>query len=695
MPGNLEHSQHSLKAVGVEASDLHEWMDRPWRELGPDHRFLRHDPSDPPEWAVRRYGLDTAQRVMEDHVRLDDHDFLEEMRGLLVRELAAEVRDCIRRRVEATVRDVGERYIVLDCGGQRFQEGVGVGVVIGDKIEPLGFVVSTEGFLSVSTRGQTKLIIGDVIDICEDNAITIRIQLNLMDRIKARQLNLDETPALMKVFGSTTAQRCLRVEPSSVMSVDGEHRLDDSQIDVLEAILGLEQGEVMTVVGPPGSGKTEVIAKAAQELVRRGERVLICSHTNRAVDNALVKLPVESALRLGMPERMLRAVLPYTLGEKAKGALGERVTKLDSRIEDIKVILGSLAGYSDIERTGSLRDELFTLLRERNTMIVDEREAQLRKARVVGATLAFISTPLLAREAFDVVLIDESSQVPLFLALLGMLRARKWVLIGDHNQLLPIFRTVRDKTLLRRLSSFCYFQSRFRDSSRWLLWHYRSNPKIIAFPNMYIYEGRIRVHPSCSGITLKVKGEQVPDYLRPDKPTVFIDVPGVEGSKDGSRFNSLETEAVERVLSDLLEAGVPAGSVGVITPFRAQVKAIRASLPRRGFEVNTVDSYQGREKEVIVFSATCTRGMGFVEDVNRLNVALTRARRKLIVVGNSESLGNRRGLLGQYLEYAAHNRCIYRFEDRAVRFQKSLPISGLTHTSNSFHTQLDANTSRV
>jgi superfamily I DNA and/or RNA helicase len=76
------------------------------------------------------------------------------------------------------------------------------------------------------------------------------------------------------------------------------------------------------------------------------------------------------------------------------------------------------------------------------------------------------------------------------------------------------------------------------------------------------------------------------------------------------------------------------------------VKTIRAQLPRRGFEVNTVDSYQGREKEVIVFSATGTRDMGFVEDANRLNVALTRARRKLIVVANSESLGLHRGLLG-------------------------------------------------
>jgi superfamily I DNA and/or RNA helicase len=185
------------------------------------------------------------------------------------------------------------------------------------------------------------------------------------------------------------------------------------------------------------------------------------------------------------------------------------------------------------------------------------------------ARLALISTPLLNKEAFDTVLIDEASQVPLFLALLGMLGARKWVVIGDHNQLLPIFRTVGDKTLLRRLSSFCYLQNRFRDHSRWLLWHYRSNPGIIELPNTHVYGGRIRVHPSCWENTLNVTGESYPDYLRPDKPLVFIDVPGTEATEEGSRFNNLEIEAVEKVLTDLLEAGVPSGSIGVNRPLQS------------------------------------------------------------------------------------------------------------------------------
>ena len=309
---------------------------------------------------------------------------------------------------------------------------------------------------------------------------------------------------------------------------------------------------------------------------------------------------------------------------------------------------------------------MFSLLRERGMLMARERENQLRKARVVGATIAYISHPLLSSERFDTVLIDESSQVPLFLALLAMLRAGKWVLIGDHNQLLPIFRTTKDKVLLRRLSSFCFFKERFKDSSRWLTWHHRCNPGIIDFPNRHVYNGKMKIHPSCSGITLNVKRESLPNYLRPDKPAVFIDVKGEESPDGGSRFNDEEIKAVGKILADLLEAGVPAGSVGVITPYRAQVKAIKSQLPRRGFEVNTVDSYQGREKEVIVFSATSTRGMGFVEDVNRLNVALTRPRRKLIVVGNQTSLSRYEGLLDKFVEETSSIGCLYEYSEGKV-----------------------------
>jgi superfamily I DNA and/or RNA helicase len=108
---------------------------------------------------------------------------------------------------------------------------------------------------------------------------------------------------------------------------------------------------------------------------------------------------------------------------------------------------------------------------------------------------------------------------------------------------------------------------------------------------------------------------------------VFTDVPGAEDPEGGSRFNTLEVTAVERVLLDFPEARIPP-DIGVIAPHMVQVKAIRVLFPRRGFEVSTLDSYQGREKDVIVFSATYTRDTRFLDDVNRINVAPYLERRK-------------------------------------------------------------------
>ena len=109
---------------------------------------------------------------------------------------------------------------------------------------------------------------------------------------------------------------------------------------------------------------------------------------------------------------------------------------------------------------------------------------------------------------------------------------------------------------------------------------------MIEFPNRHIYYGALSIYHSCSGINLRVKGEALTDYLRPEKLTVFTDAPWVRRHRGWLQVDTLEVAAVGRVLLDLPEAGVPPGSVGVIAPHRVQYRAIRAQFPRRGFEVS-------------------------------------------------------------------------------------------------------------
>ena len=144
--------------------------------------------------------------------------------------------------------------------------------------------------------------------------------------------------------------------------------------------------------------------------------------------------------------------------------------------------------------------------------------------------------------------------------------------------------------------------------------------------------------------------------MDPEKPVVFISVNGTERYDiSNSKYNEKELQTVSKIVQELINHGVKHKDIGIITPFRAQRHKIKSKIKKRNLEVNTVDSYQGREKDVIIFSITGTSSFDFIEDENRLNVAFTRARKKLIVIGNRDSILHHSpyGLLSDYIQYAA------------------------------------------
>jgi superfamily I DNA and/or RNA helicase len=235
-----------------------------------------------------------------------------------------------------------------------------------------------------------------------------------------------------------------------------------------------------------------------------------------------------------------------------------------------------------------------------------------------------------------------------------MIKAKKWILVGDHKQLLPIFKTLKDKKIQETLSAFCYMLNKYKERVVWLRKHYRSNYEIIGFSSKYIYGGKIVPVENCRKIKLNIKNyPRDMEYLNPDIPVVFIHVNSVESVReDGSRFNDIEAKIAVKIVKVLKNLNVRSEDIGVITPYRAQRDYIKEILGDDNVEVNTVDSFQGREKDVIILTITSTRDMTFVEDENRLNVAFTRARRKLIVIGNANSIRKEHKLLSAFLTYA-------------------------------------------
>jgi len=601
----------------------------------------------------------------------DRYEFLSFMEELLSRERSEERKKVVRDKVEGKVVDVSGGAVTIECRFPRFEEGDVVGYVMRDYVEPLGVVLGGGRILTVEPYKMRELEEGQSLELCEGEVLVgYDLQLELIRKIKEGEMGEFEKNAVSHVFENHDFQSLRRVKPSDVFDVRDRFPLNGSQLEAVECALGLQDGELLLIIGPPGTGKTRVIAKIAYELSMRGERILIASHTNRAVDNALEILPVEMSLRVGRPEKVLPNIRPYLLSYKARTALGLRLRGIEEEISKVKkeidglyqvreewFRLGVWEKYAESKgRLQNAKRRLRELCEERSLMLREESGKLVGKAKIIGSTLVKSQLPPLDNERFDTVLIDECSQASLTLALLGMMKARKWILVGDHKQLLPVFQTlgVEDKRVQEKLSAFCYMLEKYGKSAVWLRWHYRSNSEIIGFSSRYVYNGKIAPVEACREIKLNIKGcPKGMEFLKPEFPVVFLHVKGVESMRsDGSRLNGAEAEAIKRTVYALEGSGVKSNEIGVITPYRAQRDYIKELLKNDEIEVNTVDSFQGREKDVIIFSITSTKDMSFVEDENRLNVAFTRARRKLIVVGNAESIHERRGLLSTFLFYA-------------------------------------------
>ncbi|KTG08629.1 AAA family ATPase [Haloprofundus marisrubri] len=360
--------------------------------------------------------------------------------------------------------------------------------------------------------------------------------------------------------------------------------IDNNEAQNAAVNLAVNAEDCALVHGPPGTGKTYTIARTIRALVEQGDTVLLTAFTNRAVDNALEALRDQ--------------------------------------------------GFEDIARVGTengVRDDMqdLRLVRDGDP---NDRAAELTGASVVAATTASCGSRILREQAFDVALVDEASQLtePGTLAALNL--AERFVLVGDHEQLPPVVRAENDlqKSLFERLIDA------YPEASVMLDRQYRMAQRIQAFSSTEFYDGQLR--PATGEVAAQrlshlsgVDESKLPKELRGG--VSFVD-PG--GRREGNA-NPIEADRVAEVVASFEAAGVASEDIGVIAPFRAQV----AELTRRlDVTVDTVDRFQGSSKEVIVVSFVATGELDgpLFEDYRRVNVALTRAKKSLVLVGDATAL---------------------------------------------------------
>ena len=441
-------------------------------------------------------------------------------------------------------------------------------------------------------------------------------------------------------------------------------KLDDSQIEAVGHALSAEDFAI--IHGPPGTGKTTTVVELIRQAVRRGDRVLACAPSNLAVDNMLERLIAggEQAIRIGHPARVLPVLREHTLDVQVEShpdlKLAREWTKQAWALRRQASKYTRSAPPPGMRR--DLRDEAKQLLNDARLMESRLVEHLLDSATIVCATLTGLDNELLRDREFDLVVIDEAAQATEPPCWIPLLRSRRLVLAGDHCQLPPTVRSSEARqadfhlSLMERLLTETVADTPKKRSlkvgptnslSRRLTTQYRMNEQIMQFSSDEFYESSL------------VAAESVSGHLLSDMPNVqsvpltqssirFIDTAGsscderaeVDGS---SRDNPGEAEHVARLVSDLVTTGVAISDIAVISPYSAQVRLLRQLLPDACLEIDTVDGFQGREKEAIVISlvrSNITGELGFLSDTRRMNVALTRARRKLIVVGDSSTLAN-------------------------------------------------------
>ena len=465
------------------------------------------------------------------------------------------------------------------------------------------------------------------------------------------------------------------------------YKLNESQQEAVSYSLGAKDFHL--IHGPPGRGKTTTAIEVIEQAIANGQKVLATAASNIAVDNMLDFLLDRGvkAVRVGHPARVTPQLKKHTLdslieendkyqqseelraqafeekekqdeytypsGKFRRGMSNTKIRKLAEQVRGSRGV--SKDKIQDMAKWLKIQDKVEHLFDNADELREDAVNEIMEQKQVICTTNSTAGSELLDDRNFDLVVIDEATQSTEPSCLIPITHGQKVVMAGDHRQLPPTVKNLKaankgfEDTLFERLAES------HPEIKNMLQIQYRMHDKIMRFSNNEFYDRVLSADESVKEHTLEDFQLDVNSFdnemmsiLAPGEPLVFVDTSGrdaEERTKQGStsKENPEEALLIKQMVNSLLRSGMQAKDIAVISPYKDQVDLLDREVDTENLEVKSVDGFQGREKEVVIISLTRSNkknAIGFLEDVRRLNVSLTRAKRKLIVVGDSSTVAS-------------------------------------------------------
>lgn len=486
-------------------------------------------------------------------------------------------------------------------------------------------------------QGEFRLFASDFPDWIEDENVGIKLTPDKRTS-SLMKTSLKEIPSNSRlnnlfnlIHSDTQKEFKARVQKTNALLSYFNTDLNKSQKKAVDGILNNED-ELLIIHGPPGTGKTTTLIEAIVQLVKRGEKVLVSAPSNTAVDNIASGLINKNInfIRAGNNTKVKAAIFPYTPEGKLKESKQEKdIKKLKIRAEELRKMAFQYKrrfGKDEREQRNLLLKEVKNIRSQIKEIQSYNEEVLYEKATVILGTPIGLKEKQIQKFTYQTLIIDEAGQClePLAWCIFSM--AQKIILAGDHLQLPP---TVLSEQAAQNGLNISILEACFLkfDTIYLLDTQYRMREAIAQFSNEYFYNGKLKTSIFLSNI-----GDHI----------LFYDTAGAsyeeERGSDGiSLINRGELDIIIKIIE--LEKFDSTNTV-IISPYSGQVALAKETLSNE-FKISTIDSFQGQESQNIIISLVRSNQegqIGFLKDYRRMNVAMTRAKERLIIIGDSSTL---------------------------------------------------------